>query len=350
MTDIQYQTALQLFGQRRFAEGVQLLGQAAEAGHVPSMSLLGAQFLSGRGAPLDPIMGVRLIMAAAERGGGIACAMAAALHASGLKGHADWPRALDLLQRSAETGWPNAQAQLQLLSGQKGNDWGALRRAVDIEAWRKPPPHKVLVEAPRLWVFEAMASRAVCDWIINVAAPRRQPAKVFDQGTGGQAVHADRVNSSAELGLTEVDLVVLALRERLAAAAGAALTHMEGPQVLHYAVGQRFVAHHDYLDPANSAFLADIGMKGQRLATGLVYLNEGYEGGETEFPELGVRYKGAPGDALLFFSLDLEGNPDPRTLHAGTPPTAGEKWVLSQWIRTKTPPGVGDPRFVEAMG
>ncbi len=84
MSDAQYQTALALFGQGRHADGVQLLGQAAQGGHVPSMSLLGGQLLSGRGAPPDPIAGIQLIVAAAERGGGYACAMAGMLWASGV--------------------------------------------------------------------------------------------------------------------------------------------------------------------------------------------------------------------------------------------------------------------------
>src|SRR5262245_20293764 len=44
----QYQSALALFGQGRYADGVQLLDRAAHAGHVGAMSLLGAQLLSGR--------------------------------------------------------------------------------------------------------------------------------------------------------------------------------------------------------------------------------------------------------------------------------------------------------------
>ena len=49
MTDAHYDHALALFGQGRHAEGVYVLAQAAQAGHVSSMSLLGAQLLSGRG-------------------------------------------------------------------------------------------------------------------------------------------------------------------------------------------------------------------------------------------------------------------------------------------------------------
>jgi len=54
-----------------------------------------------------------------------------------------------------------------------------------------------------------------------------------------------------------------------------------------------------------------------------------------DFPRVGVRYKGARGDALLFFNVDATGRPDPDTIHAGRPTTQGEKWVLSQWIRSR---------------
>jgi prolyl 4-hydroxylase len=33
--------------------------------------------------------------------------------------------------------------------------------------------------------------------------------------------------------------------------------------------------------------------------------------------------------------VDREGVGDPMSLHAGQPTTRGEKWVLSQWIRSK---------------
>ena len=74
---------------------------------------------------------------------------------------------------------------------------------------------------------------------------------------------------------------------------------------------------------------------GQRAVTALVYLNDGYEGGETDFPELGWKYRGRKGDALLFWNLTPQGEPEPRTLHAGLPPTSGEKWLYSKWIRQK---------------
>ena len=64
-------------------------------------------------------------------------------------------------------------------------------------------------------------------------------------------------------------------------------------------------------------------------------MNEGYEGGATQFPRLNWQYRGGRGDALLFSNVDTTAAPDYDTVHAGMPPTSGEKWVLSQWIRNR---------------
>ena len=68
-------------------------------------------------------------------------------------------------------------------------------------------------------------------------------------------------------------------------------------------------------------------------------MNEGYGGGETVFPRAQISYRGKSGDALFMANVDRSGQPDPSTLHWGSPPTSGEKWILSQWIREKAPGG-----------
>ena len=93
---------------------------------------------------------------------------------------------------------------------------------------------------------------------------------------------------------------------------------MEIPYVLDYSVGQEFQPHFDGQ---------------QRVLTFLVYLNDDYEGGETEFPVLGARWKGRKGEALFFWNVAPDGSLDERMLHAGLPVTRGEKWMLTQWIR-----------------
>ncbi len=62
-------------------------------------------------------------------------------------------------------------------------------------------------------------------------------------------------------------------------------------------------------------------------------MSDGYEGVETDFPDLGITIRGAIGDVLLFRSLDEAGRLDPRTRHAGLPVTGGVKWLATRWIR-----------------
>jgi hypothetical protein len=333
MTDAQYQSALTHYRQGHRLEGERLLRQAAESGHPPAMGLLGYHMLTGQGAALDKVAGIRMTVAAADLGEAPACNMAATLVAAGVFGAPDWPRALDYLRQGAQGGVPIAQGQLRLLAGRAGDDWPGLRGAIDIKAWRAAPQPRILSQDPWIGAFEGVASGAVCDWIIARAQGRLAPARVYD-GAGGKALDTSRNNSAFELGLADLDLVVLALRERLADAAGLPVMNLNAPQVLHYAVGQRFAPHVDFFDPAIPDQARNIAAVGQRAATALVYLNdEGLEGGETDFPLLSLRHRGRRGDALVFFNLDPAGHPDRRTVHAGLPPTRGEKWLLSQWIR-----------------
>jgi prolyl 4-hydroxylase len=58
-------------------------------------------------------------------------------------------------------------------------------------------------------------------------------------------------------------------------------------------------------------------------------------GGETEFPYLRQRFRGRKGDALFFWNVLPDFSPDARTLHAGLPPSSGEKWLFSQWVRAR---------------
>jgi prolyl 4-hydroxylase len=129
-----------------------------------------------------------------------------------------------------------------------------------------------------------------------------------------------------------MDLVIEMIRARISAATRLPLPLFEPTQVLHYAPGQEFRPHFDFLDPANPAYGEEL-RRGQRVATYHIYLNDRFVGGETDFPEAGLRFRGRTGDAIFWANVGPDGRPDPLTRHAGLPPASGEKWILSQWIR-----------------
>ena len=270
-----------------------------------------------------------------------------ALHAGeGFGVPQDWGNALDLLVRSAELGWPLGQASLAGLAGNwmlaaellKGDeapraDWKSMRGAIDLGAWFHVPKFGIVSASPRVAVVEDFASPEICDWLIARARPRLGPAKVFDLLSGAPAHEAVRDNSECHFATDDGDLILQFLRNRIAAVTELFVTGMEATAVLHYTPGQRFLPHYDFLDETHPGHAKDMAQSGQRVLTFLLSLNDDYEGGETQFPILSKRYRGRKGNALFFWNVEPDGTPDKRLLHAGLPPTSGEKWLLSQWIR-----------------
>jgi hypothetical protein len=158
---------------------------------------------------------------------------------------------------------------------------------------------------------------------------------VYDVSREGSMVVDDRSNSGAAFRALDIDVPLVFIHARIAHTLGLPQACFEPTQVLHYAAGQRFAPHFDFLHSAEPGHAADLAKRGQRVATFLVYLNEDYQQGETDFPRLNFRFKGRTGDALAFANVDPSLQPDPRTLHAGLPPANGEKWLMSQWIRSQ---------------
>lgn len=109
----------------------------------------------------------------------------------------------------------------------------------------------------------------------------------------------------------------------------------EGLQVLHYQPGQHYIPHWDYF-PTESASSADIVRPekgGQRIATFLIYLNTVPMGGETEFPNAGIKVAAVQGNACFFSYCNADGQLDPLTLHSGNAVIEGDKWIAVKWLR-----------------
>lgn len=242
--------------------------------------------------------------------------------------------ALDLLQRAAQCGHAPSQAELRLLARREGDDWSALRKTIDIGALSRAPSMRVLSQAPRVGAVGGFATPAECAWLIATGRGGLARAKVYLKAEEAE-VASSRTNSEADYSYLTMTVTLRLVRERIAAALGASSKLFEGTKLLHYAPGEAFAPHVDFQMPSTPALAREIAQRGQRVATFLLYLNEDYEGGETEFPRLPLRFRGATGDALLFANVEPSGAPDFRTIHAGLPPTRGEKWLLSQWVRDK---------------
>lgn len=260
----------------------------------------------------------------ANAGDSEAVAFTAVVAALGVGERPSWPLALRRLRRAAALGSAFAEEQLAVLatSGLIGS----------------PGPvseHRLSVD-PSICSLPGFVPQVACDWLIGRAAGRTRQAEIYDSETGERRPDPQRDNSVLGFTFKDFDLVIVAIRARIAAAMRVQANRLEPAQVMHYAPGQKFGRHYDFLDVSFPGFAAELAARGQRVATFLIYLNTGFEGGETDFPAVGITYKGQPGDGLMFRNVDSAGVPDRRTLHAGLPPLSGEKWLFSQWIRDRT--------------
>ncbi len=234
--------------------------------------------------------------------------------ASGLSGEVDWPAALTRLRGEAAVDPTRARA-LRLIEAMELDAVGAPRVVPDGER---------ISDSPRVTRFAQLFTPDECDFLLRAAEPGFQASTVVD-AQGRDVPDPLRSSDGAPLHWMIEDPAINALNRRLAAVSGAAYEQAEAMLILRYRPGQEYRRHFDALP----------GLENQRILTALVYLNDGYVGGETEFPRAALKIKGRRGDAVVFQNTGPDGRADPMSEHAGLPVTEGVKYLASRWIRER---------------
>lgn len=310
------------------------LRQGASDGDLDALNVLGRALLFGEGVSQSIEEGVRLTNEAAVRNQPEALARRALCAAWGVQQPRNMESALDDLLHAAKGGWPTAQQQLQLLARSADADWQTVRRAIDLAALQRAPAMRVISQRPFIAVVDRFASPAECAWLIARGGPTLERARVY-RGSATARTADSRTNSETGFTIANADVFLSLLRDRMASVTGISTNFFEITKLLHYTEGQQFALHSDFLANNTPELRQEIEKRGQRAVTLLVYLNDDYSGGATEFPRIGLRFRGKQGDALIFRNIGASGAPDYDSVHAGLPVESGDKWVLSQWMRTK---------------
>ena len=103
--------------------------------------------------------------------------------------------------------------------------------------------------------------------------------------------------------------------------------NFEYPQIQRYNAGEYYKSHNDFFNyPHNQKIDND------RIASIIVYLNDDFKQGETEFPLLEKIVKPKKGSAL-FFKYNYDYDTNNRTFHSGLPVSLGTKFIITLWIR-----------------
>lgn len=183
----------------------------------------------------------------------------------------------------------------------------------------------------RIYEFDDLLNKQECISIIEMARPNLKKSTVLNK----EGTHPGRTSSHIFLPTTndllkKIDNIVWSYLN-------IPPSHFEELQVVNYKSTQKYNSHYDACDPIDPLCIADIERFGSlRFATFIIYLNDDFTGGETEFPKHDFKAKPKTGKAVLFFNLN-DDNTKQRinSLHGGLPPTRGEKWMCNKWIRLK---------------
>jgi hypothetical protein len=320
------------------------LRRVARKGDARAMMELGARLLVGADVAQNPEEAATWLSAAADHDHVPALELLATIRAAGVLALPDWGGALDLLGKAAAIGSAAAQRQLVLLAtGLRAPSdprdaalaWREAIGKIDISAWMTPPPRIPICEAPRVRKAAPFAGPAVCDWIRGKTVGRMRAGTMYHPDLRMEQVDPHRSCGDFQFDILSTDLIVQAVRERIAALTKLPILAMEPPRVFHYDLGQEIKPHYDRFGNADRGYGVEGGYRGDRIVTFLLYLNDDFDGGDLDFPKAGFRAKGAKGDAIYFAHVDIKGEQDPLSLHAGMKVTRGEKYVLSQWIHDR---------------
>lgn len=156
-----------------------------------------------------------------------------------------------------------------------------------------------------------------------------QPSTLFS----GSANADYRTSHSCHL--NPRDPLVTAVSNRIAALTGIDPITGETLQGQRYTAGQEYKVHCDYFPVTTDYWPRMRVTGGQRCWTAMIYLSPVESGGETHFPHCEFMVPPREGMILIWNNLDVEGTPNPQSVHAARPVEQGTKYVVTKWYRER---------------
>ena len=201
---------------------------------------------------------------------------------------------------------------LYVFSPSKGRGYSSLD-----SAWSEPS------------IVESIITPEECGYIMSTADQRFTRSSVV--GVTG----ADESRTSETAWISRDDPVAQKILKVACKITGKDFENCEDLQVVRYKPGTYYRAHHDSCCDDSDSCISFESSGGQRIATLLVYLNDGFTDGETHFPSFNnIKIKANPGSAIFFRPLsDDDSKCHPKALHAGLPISTGVKYVCNVWVR-----------------
>jgi prolyl 4-hydroxylase len=195
---------------------------------------------------------------------------------------------------------------------------------------RRNPPNLRKIDTDKFdgYTLDNFLSAKECSKLISLISYHLRPS------TLGHGYSGDSFRTSTTADLCHLQApAALAIDAKICKTLGIRAEYSEGISAQRYDVGQQFKPHWDYFTPGTDLYNRAAGVRGNRTWTFMVYLNDGMEGGATNFTR--IKYPVAPklGMALFWNNLLPDGSPNQETMHAGEPVTSGHKIIITKWFR-----------------
>jgi prolyl 4-hydroxylase len=171
--------------------------------------------------------------------------------------------------------------------------------------------------------------------IINDTEPLLQDVTLFGKSESKGKDSSIRNNFHYPNSIPNNSIELALLERHICKTANISIEYAEPPVILRYEPGQYYKWHYDFIYPHSPEIKNQINQFGQRESTGIYYLSDNCEGGETEFKNLNVSIKPKSGNLVFFKNSDSDGNRNNNSLHKGAEVTKGTKWIVTLWFRSK---------------
>jgi prolyl 4-hydroxylase len=179
----------------------------------------------------------------------------------------------------------------------------------------------------QVYIYQGFLGPSDCKMLIDKIDAEAVPSTLYK----GTEQPGFRTSYSCHLSRWDYD--VGRIEARMSDTLGIENDYAETMQGQRYHVGQEFKSHHDFFHPSQNYWLDEGPAGGQRSWTAMIFLNEPEEGGNTDFPHLGIGVRPQAGMMLIWNNMMPDGTMNYKTLHAGTPIIKGEKHIITKWYR-----------------
>jgi len=184
------------------------------------------------------------------------------------------------------------------------------------------------------YIINNVITEEEAKYIIENATSKFNDSLVLSDSTEGKL--DTNIRKSKTAWLHKDDPLIYNIMSRIANIVNISLENSESLQIVKYEPNGFYKHHHDSCCDDNNSCVEFIKNGGQRIKTVLIYLNDDFTEGETDFPTLNKKIKPPKYCAVVFNPLAKDSDKcHPKALHAGLPVKSGTKYIANLWFRER---------------